>query len=198
MRYIAAKPVNTPVMTPDAAKIGAYAKIPGVFTMSAQAPSCPALCAMAARALTIQSWLSLNSPIVTHITIYASIPPAALYMNVEGLPANIAPIIILAASIAPASFLPSIAIAVRVMMFARPSFIPGIGTGDGSWFSIMNIVSAIAVSTAMKQSFFVLAVELPSLYLYHQPVRHTGYRHPALAYPSLTYADTVRAVRRRD
>ena len=48
------------------------------------------------------------------------------------------------------------------------------------------------------KSFFVLAIELASLYLYHEPVRHTGYRHPALAYPPLAHADAIRAIRRRD
>ncbi len=118
-------------------------------------------------------------------------------MNVEGLPANIAPIIILAASIAPASFLPSIAIAVRVIMFARPSFIPGIGTGDGSWFSIMNIVSAIAVSTAMKQSFFVLAIELaPSICITSLCGTQAIGIPLWLIRPWLT--DAIRAIRRRD
>lgn len=63
-----------------------------------------------------------------------------------------------AARIAPASRLPRMSMAVSVTIFARPSFTPGIGTGAGSCASSMKMVSAIAVSTAMSASFFVLGI----------------------------------------
>ena len=59
-------------------------------------------------------------------------------------------------------------------------------------------VSAIAVSTAIKQSLFVFDIGLriyaAPLYLDDKPVRHTDYRHAAFRYCALIHADMVRAV----
>ena len=54
-RYMAAAPVNAPVMTLAATSAGAYTRMDGVPVTQTATSSCPALCPKAASTLTTQS-----------------------------------------------------------------------------------------------------------------------------------------------
>ena len=82
------------------------------------------------------------------------IPPAALYIRDDILPANTAPINIRTIKIMPASFHPRYIIETRVTILASPSFIPGTETRGGICASTIKIVRAIAVSIAIIINFF--------------------------------------------
>ena len=85
-------------------------------------------------------------------------------------------------------------IATSVIMFARPSFTPWMGTNGGICASITNTMSETAVSIAIRASFLVLGIDAVPLDLNGHSVGHTNDRHAVIGDLALLYADLVTAV----
>lgn len=113
--------------------------------MKKAARICPVLWNKAPIILVIYIYLLLSNLFVRVIATRHKIPPHKLYIRDTICPAKIDARRIRTSSTRLASLQPNLTIKSRVIIFASPSFMPGIGAKVGSAASIINIVNAIVV-----------------------------------------------------